>query len=347
VLIVLLAGLFLTLPFLPALIELLLKRDGQPLNVIQKHEGEIRYFSQGFRAYVAPLLESLRECVAQGASATGTMPDGLEYHLLGRTDDTLLRSDEGKEATCRSVEITGTDVILPDGVTFPNEIYAAGEFIGGGKNIYRSLFGEKNVQLGQASTVIRWAHAVGALRAEPDCDLYGRISSDREIQLQSGCAFQRLNAPRIALGRTDGEETDIAPEIVPTSRTVARGLFDGDLDIKSGEIVSSNIVTRGKLHIGAGARVLGSVKAHEHLTLGAGVTVDGSLISASTMRIGPDCQISGPIIAEHEMSIEKGTRCGSARTPTTVSAPTIQVAEGVVVYGTLWARNEGQVVRQG
>jgi len=37
-------------------------------------------------------------------------------------------------------------------------------------------------------------------------------------------------------------------------------------------------------------------------------------------------------------------QCGSAEHPTTVSAPSIEIEEGVLVFGTLWARDYGQVV---
>lgn len=347
VLLVLLAGILFTLPLLPALTELRLKHDAQPLNMIQQHTGEIRHFSYGFRSYIADLLEPLRECVASGTTAHGTMPDGDQYLLLGRNDDTRLVSAKGKTATCQSVVAAGMDVVLPDGITFAKEVYAAGKFTGGEKNVFRALLGEKDIHLGRASTVIRWAHAAGAFRAERDCNLYGRISSDREIQLESGCAFHRLNAPRIVLGNSYAEEADIGAETAPTSLPGGRRLVDEDLEIQIGEIVSANIVTRGRLHIGAGARVLGSVKSHEHMALEAGVHVEGSLISASTMHIGPDCRIAGPVIAEREIAIEAGTRCGSVRAPTTVSAPTIKIADGVTVFGTIWARTEGQVVPQG
>jgi predicted acyltransferase (DUF342 family) len=344
---VIFAGILFTLPLLPAIIELRLKRDAQPLDVIQQHAGEIRHFSYGFRSYIADLLMPLRECVALGTTTHGTMPDGDQYLLLGRADDAPLVSVEGETATCQSVVAAGMDVILPDGITFTKEVYAAGEITGGEKSVFRALLGEKDIHLGRASTVIRWAHAVGAFRADRDCDLYGRISSDREIQLESGCAFQRLNAPRIVMGHSDPEETNVGAETAPTSLPGGRRLVDEDLEIQAGEIVSANIVTRGRLHIGAGARMLGSVKSHEHMTLEAGVHVEGSLISASTMRIGPDCRITGPIIAERGIAIETGTRCGSLWVPTTVSAPTIEIADGVTVFGTIWARTEGQVVPQG
>ena len=345
VLLVLLAGIFLILPLLPALVELRLKRDAQPLNVIHGHAGEIRHFSYGFRKCVAALLGPLQECVASGTPAKGILPNGDRYLLLGHTDDTCLVAPEGK-TTCESVVAAGMDVVLPNGITFDKEIYAAGQFTGGEKSVFRALLGEKDIQLGQASTVVRWAHAVGRFRAEHDCDLYGRISSDREIQLESGCAFQRLNAPRIALGRSDADQSDVAAEPAPDPLLRGRRLVDDDLEIRAGEIVSESIVARGKLHIGAGARVLGSVKSHKHMALEAGVRVDGSLISASTMHIGPDCRITGPVISERGMEIETGTHCGSLGTPTTVSAPTIEIAGGVSVFGTVWARTAGQVVAQ-
>jgi predicted acyltransferase (DUF342 family) len=75
-----------------------------------------------------------------------------------------------------------------------------------------------------------------------------------------------------------------------------------------------------------------------------GVSVEGSVISARKMRIGPHCAIYGPVIAERKLVIAPGTHCGTEEYPTTVSAPEIEVAEGVVVFGTLWARERGQVV---
>ena len=346
-LLVLSAGVLFLIPLLPALIELRVKHDAQPLNVIQQYAGEIRHFSYGFRSYIADLLEPLQKCVASGTTAKGKMPDGDEYLLLGRANDALLVSANEKTATCSSVVAAGADMTFPGGVTFAKEIYAAGEFTGGEKSVFRALLGEKDIHLGPSSTVIRWAHAVGAFRAQHDCDLYGRISSDSEIELDSGCAFQRLNAPRIALGHSKAEAADDSAAAVQTALPGGRRLVDEDLEIEAGEIVSTNIVTRGSLHIGAGARVLGSVKSAQHMSVGAGVRVEGSLISASTMHIGPDCRVSGPVIAEHGIAIETGTCCGSARTPTTVSAPTIEVADGVTVFGTVWARTEGQVVPQG
>ena len=72
--------------------------------------------------------------------------------------------------------------------------------------------------------------------------------------------------------------------------------------------------------------------------------MEGSLISARKMRIGHRCAVHGPVVAERELALATGVRCGTFEHPTTVSAPSIEVSEDVVVFGTLWARERGQVV---
>ena len=201
---ILLAGALFMLPLLPAIVELRLKRDAQPLSVIQQYGGEIRHFAHGFRTYTAGLRPLLQECVVSRTTATGTLPDGDEYLLLGRADNGFFMPPGKKEATCPLVVAAGMDVALPDGMTFLKEIYAAGQFTGGNNSTYRAILGDKNIHLQRASKVIRWAHAAGKFQAEHDCDLYGRISSDQEIELQAGCAFQRLNAPRIVMTYPEG-----------------------------------------------------------------------------------------------------------------------------------------------
>ncbi|HKV05822.1 MAG TPA: hypothetical protein VJO53_12055 [Candidatus Acidoferrales bacterium] len=345
---IVLASALLVLPIVPAIAELRLKRDAQPLNVIQQYGGEIRHFAHGFHAYVAAFQGPLKQCVASRTTVRGVLPGGDEYVLLGSPDQEFFDSVAEKQGACPFVVVAGTHLAVPDGLTFSKEIYAASDFSGGERNSYRAILGEKAILLRRASKVIRWAHAAETLRAEHDCDLYGRISSDREIQLQSGCVFQRLNAPLISLealsaatGPHSSSVSDSPDDYAAASR---RRLVNEDLEIQPGELVTENIVTRGKLRIRAGARLLGSVKSHEEMVVEAGVFVAGSLISGTTMHVGPGCRIGGPVLAEHGMVVESGTECGAAHFPTTVSAPTIEIEEGAQVFGTLWARNEGRVV---
>jgi cytoskeletal protein CcmA (bactofilin family) len=347
----LLTSILLALPLLPAIDELRRKRDALPLNVIQQYSGDIRHFANGFRNYIDGLQQSLRECVALGKNMTGQLRDGDEYLLLGQGDAGSVSSlGKIEDRTCPLVIIAGSDTVLPGDLTFAKEIYAAGRLLGGEGNTYRAILGEKDVHILRGGTVLRWAHAVGPFRADHDCDLYGRISSDREIDLQAGCRFRRLNAPRITMqfaDETGGDDPNAFSDRRMNSmreHPLARRLIEGDLGIEPGEVITENVVVRGKLLIGAGARVLGNVKSHQHMFVDAGVVVEGSLISASTMHLGPRCRVFGPVLAEHAIGIESGTQCGSPESPTTVNAPIIDIEEGSVVFGTLWARAEGRVV---
>jgi predicted acyltransferase (DUF342 family) len=338
----------LALPLIPSLVELRTKSDAQPLSVIQEHAGEIRHFATSFRTYIAGLQQALQQCVDTGTTAHGVLPDGCEYLIWGRPS--RLPDLPTKQKACDLVIVAGTEFITPEDTTFSREIYAAEKFSGGEGSTYRAVLGEKNIHLGPDSRVMRWIHAVGDFSADQNCELYGRISADCTIRLGANTQFLRLNAPRIELGSLlpGTEKSPLESEVFPPAqpRIVHRLLCEGDFEIAEGEVVSGSVVARGRLLIRSGARVCGSAKSHHEMILEPGVTVDGSLISASTMRIGPNCAIHGPVIAEREIKIAAGTCCGSFDLPTTISSPRVQVQEGVIVFGTLWARESGRIVAQ-
>jgi cytoskeletal protein CcmA (bactofilin family) len=341
-------GLF-VLPILPALAELRLKRDAEPLNVIQKHSGDVRHFAFGFRSYTDDLQEALQRSVETQTTVAGRRKNGEEYVLLGhRCDKSFLDEAKIKDSTCKVVICAGTDLKLPEGVNFQKEIYAAGCLAGGERNTYRAILCEKEIHLHRESTVMRWAHAAGQLRADHDCELYGRVSSDQEVLLQSGCIFQRVHAPRVVMGcacEADGSsETPASARSQLDEVAQRRRLFEGDVEIGPGELIAGDIIARGNLHMGAGARVSGSVKSDKDLFVGEGVRVGGSLISAGAMHVGHHCRIHGPLLAEHRIEIGSGTLCGTPDSLTTVSSLIVDVEEGASFFGTVWAREEGRVL---
>src|SRR5277367_1618372 len=230
------AGLLIMLPLVPAIVELRLKRDAEPLDVIQQYGGDIRHFANGFRRVAIELQPQLQECVASGTTATGALTNGDEYVLLGTADESFFVPATRRDLTWRSVVAAGTDLALPDSLTFAKEIYAAGDLTGGEGSTFRAILGEKDIHLQRASKVIRWAHAVRRFRAEHDCDLFGRISADQEIQLQAGCVFQRVNAPMIVSGFSDvaaiqlpSQPMNAAADATPAP--AGRTLYDGDFEI--------------------------------------------------------------------------------------------------------------------
>jgi len=342
----LMVGMMLLLPLIPSFVELRGKSDALPLSVVQQNAGEIRHFANSFRDYIKGIEPTLQRCVADGTTATGVLANGEEYVALGRADEALLRALEQRDALHPVVITAGVDLAVPGESTLSKEIYAGCLFTGGDKNKYRAILGENKVHLGASSHVTRWVHALGEFTAERECQLNGRISSDSLIRLGADCVFWRLNAPRIEIGdATVNQSTTSSPEPAGVNSAHAQRFFhEGDFEVQAGETIRGNLVIRGNLHIRSGARICGSVKSTKDLMLGDEVCVEGSLISAQEMLIGANCAIRGPVVAERKMALGTGTRLGSLEYPTTVSAPRIEAEEGSVVFGTLWAREHGEVV---
>ncbi len=341
-------GLMFMLPLIPAFVELLRKSDALPLSVVQQNAGEIRHFANSFRSYIRCLEPIVQHCVDSGTMETGTLSDGEKYIVLGRADEPFLRTLEQQDSMYPDLIVAGVDLIAPPHAIFSKDIYAARQFKGGEKANYRAIRGEQDVHLGAASRVLRWVHAVGEFTAELGCALYGRVSSDLLIRLHADCSFLRMNAPRIEIGHAASNADATSGMLNVTSDegsgTSQRFLQDGDFEVLAGQVVNSNLVIRGNLRIRSGARVRGSVKSVKDMVIEDEVSVEGSLISARKMRIGASCAIHGPVIAERELTIAAGTHCGTQDFPTTVSAPQVEVEEGVVVFGTLWARERGHVM---
>ncbi len=336
---------FLAVPLIPACSELIRKTDHAPLNVVQQYAGDIRFFADGFRHYLASIQPSLEDAALSGSDATIVMPDGIPCVVLAPD---AVSHDLGIDGgICARTIVSLGDLALPAATSFLRDIYARRNLEGGAGDQYRAVLGEGDVHLALDSIVMRWVHAVGAIDCAPHCRLYGRVSSDRSILLHPGCSFTRLNAPRIATGDHDDGGSAEADE--DTTSTTANGvlervLHEGDFCIAPGEVFVKHLVVRGELHIGTGARILGNIKAQNTVILDPGVIAHGSLISSTALKIGSNCRLRGPVIAEHAIFIGEGARIGCPKAPTTVSAPRIEIAENAVVFGTIWAREQGQVV---
>ena len=334
--------LLLGLPLAPACRELICKSDHAPLQVVQQHAGEVRFFAEDFRRQLEPILPKLDEFEFGSPITPITMPDGTPCLVFAqRPTSRALALDQSK--ICTKLIVSLGDAVLPAATTFEREIYARRSLWGGVGNHHRAILGECDVRLAEETVVTRWVHAVGEMDCASSCHLYGRASSDRGIRLHTGCCFTRVNAPCISIG-AESPKVDSAVSVGGSNEVFARILHEGDLKVPPGAVFAEHLVVRGALRIGAGARMLGNVKAQKSVFVEPGVIIHGSLISAADLKIGFDCGLRGPVIAERAIAIGRQTRVGSSEAPTTVSAPEIEIAEGAMVYGTLWARRQGRVV---
>ena len=329
-------ALWFVLPLLPALRELWRPSDIAALKVVDRSSGHVAYFARNFRQYLGRALPA----EAGVGDYAGKMLDGTEFVRVNLRPAVL--QEAGQQVQNRIV-ILDTPLTLDNGGTYLLELYARAPLVGGAQSVFRAVYAEGELVLGEATQVLRWAHAVGKLNVGAHSVLRGRISSDVGVSLGGDVVFERIGAPVISVG----QEQDPPPEppFAPQSYRLPEGArqigdhvrIEGDLEIPEGVLVHGSLVVAGKLRIGMGAIVQGSVKAHGDLEPADEAQVTGSAVSRTRLMVGQTAWIGGAAIAERRIRLGRGAVVGSPGRPATVAAPEIELATGATVYGQISA----------
>lgn len=345
-------------PFIPAIVEWRDKRDAHPLRVVQDYEGEVTYFARRFRAYVENNVTSpeaadvwLDDDMPAGEGEPRRFEDGTRYAVIAEDGEPALTDEEGAAEYTERVLLAYGSLALPGRMAYLSEIYAKGDVRGDYNNIYRAILCDGNVHLGAESMILRWLHAAGDVHVGPSSVLYGRVSADGDIVLAPRSRFVRLKARRLLFGAEPAGEWAKARQraIFEIESTTAaelaarRWLVHKTLRMPGARRFRGDLVVYGSLTIGEDCVIEGSVKAHGNLEIGRGTHIEGSVISMGDVKFQRDCSTRGPILSETSLWIANGCRMGTRENPTTVSAPRIVVSSGVVAYGSVWAREHGEL----
>lgn len=353
-------ALWTSLPFQPALRELLEKRDVAPVRVESESEVDVHYFARGYRSFLREKLSgAMARCRAEGRRQQGRLEDGTPYVVLDGEGE---QEPPGvpREASYPNLIVSCGMLRLPPRAVFPLELYAERSLAGGETSVYRAVLANEDIHLARGTTLLRWLHAGGSIRVEGESRLHGRVSADREIQLAPSTGFERLHAPRIRFGRDggfgptpfgsvsagealgaplDSKELDHLVQVA-----AGRWLVKGDLSIPPDKWVQADLVATADVEIGERTRVLGSVKSHQDVFVRRSAVIEGSVVSGRDLYVEAGCRIRGPVLAERAILLGPGCEIGSRLEPTTVSAPRIRAAVHSVAHGTVWAHEEGWVV---
>lgn len=207
---------------------------------------------------------------------------------------------------------------------------------------------------------LEWQHPTDrlALRPAPPAEPAPDIRSDRAVTLARHTHFRTIEAPVIVFGQRRTAPSDTAGQPVPlhdhplTPHAPLPGAqpwgdggwrVEGNCTLLGHRHWRGSLVVTGVLAVGAGALVQGDIKAHRGIVIGEGAVVTGSVISDSGVRVFCDAVIGGPVLAETVLELGSGARLGSPQAPTSVSAGTLLVDDGVLVHGSVQAAQAGQV----
>lgn len=347
-----LVTLLFALPLLPALIEHRWPQDVAPLSVVREHDGNVANFAHAFGHFIETRFAAILPQLEAAEIIHTRLDNGGSCTLLGKSAAFSLDDSENAALTFKHLLVGAGDVNLPDHVLFESEVFAARDFTGGALSAFRAVLAHGSAALGEDSVVLRWIHACGVLSVYGGTQLFGRASSDSCIELAARVKFERLYAPKILFG--------LAPDSVPKPDIPTHPLFDwrpaaetemssrrwrvkDDVELPPASACTAPLVVLGNLRVGASSWLRFALKSNGDLLLGENCRVDDAVVATGRVEIGSGCRIKGPIISEVEVRLRRGSVVGTLDSPATISAPRIVIETGVIVFGTVWARDAGEV----
>ena len=211
-------------------------------------------------------------------------------------------------------------------------------------------------RLGAGTTVTERLAAGDSAEVGAGSVLHGSAEAGDVLWLGPGCRFERLHAPAVCTGAVAADDWADGPAREParppadfalpegTEVAAGRALVAASLALPDGARYTGDLVVRGDLALGAGACVRGSVKAHGAVRLAAGAAVTGNAVAAGDLALGAEAHVGGAALAEGTLSLGDGARVGRPGAPSTAAGRTVTLADGVTVYGTVWARERGETL---
>lgn len=233
------------------------------------------------------------------------------------------------------------------------------------------------ISLGAGSQVLGSLVSPGEIYLAAGTAVRASIVSETAVVLGAGCivgvpgAHATVRAPSVQIGKgvvvhgtvwagqrllSVGQDApppahaaDAPDPASPDERIVwdpvsGRGLATVSLAIAAGRRWRGDLVCHGDLSLGHRCHAHGSLKARGDLGLGAGVRVEGHVVADGEILVGAGAVVTGSVVSEAAVVLGPGCTIGSPGRPVTVCAPRLEVAQGVVVHGTIRADRGGDAI---
>ncbi len=338
------------LPLIPSIKELKRPTDTKPLRVIQDYNSDIRYFAQSFKKFLEKNLPDFFENDDLDYNVTGALPDNNKFLIVGKGRDITFDDEEKKNNSTAKLILAKSSLKLPAKTFYETEVYSAGSVDAGENSQFRAILAEGDITLASDCTTARWMHCNGSLQAGQGCKLFGRSSAEENITLSANSNFERLHAKKIIFGQLE-EAKKISVNYVPLEQipnvrnnSGKRWVIDGDLKMPEKSLFEGNLITTRNFYVGSSSHIKGSIKSNDFTYISDNTQIDGAVVSVGDLYIGANCQIGGPVISEGKIIICEGSVIGMKEMPTSVCALEIEVMEGVVTYGTIWAEEKARII---
>lgn len=325
----------LTLPFIPAFHEWLFPSDVAALPISPNYTSQTDYFAKRLQADVA-------------AKTGQGLPTG--YEEFNYVTDSI-KDMNWLEADKRLISADSIESLIP--IRSIQPLYVTGDIRSADGSYFSSIYAAGNIILGDQSEIRDWAHATGTLTLGQRSIALRRISAGVAIELAHEVWFERLHAPALLFGKAGtykrepdpGNQKEGSFADLPSAvrQTPLLYLIRGDCALPADTIYTGSLIVTGFLTIGAGTTVVGDIKAREGASIGPGAWVKGAIVCEKRIYVFKGARALGPVVSEADVLVGANAVIGLPDSLTTITALNIILESGVIVHGTIWAREIGMV----
>ncbi len=326
------------LPFMPGIVELVMKEDADPLYIAMNYIKDPRYFGKSFKQ----LLNQ--------ATNNFTSRHGIHEVQLSKKEKLEITGSTNIPAAGQLNHLLCVQGNLVSGekVQFNKEMYVTGNSSIGSGSAIHVLAADGNVVIGEDIRLKRWVDADGDIDIAARCNLGISASSGKILRLGPNCHFRRLYGVPVTTG--DNGETmtgslmTLLPPIepMPPEMTFVR---IKDRKIAPGSMIGKNVVFPQDVQIGHGSILRGDIKSYGKLILEDNVAIEGNIFADDDIIIGRGAKISGHVFSQKTVHISSGTvisRPGTIKS--IVGKKSVRIEQNVTIYGYVTTEGEGIIV---
>jgi cytoskeletal protein CcmA (bactofilin family) len=316
----LLFGLMLAIPAIPAIREVVRPRDEGRLRIPERYVRDPRWFGRSYREKLAPFV----------AAAHGDVPYDADVRL--RTDEETRWAPDmtiPPRERLRGIAV-GERIRVGDGAGI-RDAYALESLAVGRDVVARTLTSDGTLSIGESVTILRWVDADGEITVAPGADLGVSASGGSRVTLADRVRFERVWGAPVA------SRTATTAPFALSDPTRAKHIGQADV------ATDAPLIVYAPVRIAGGTRISGHVKVHGPLAIEAGVRVAGNVIVRGDVTFASDVTVDGHVFSEGDVRLGPGCRVGRAGgTKTVYAAGRILIANDVEVEGWIVAEDGGQ-----
>lgn len=288
----------LLIPFIPALVELAVKKDKDPLTIKQDYSKDPAFFGKSFSKILEgaiskvdkELLDSLKSI---DIPLSSDKPEKLIFftnEVGGKHPDSIVFVRGQKSKTVEPL-ITNKEVVAYGSLRVEHSTSARSMLIFGSLEVKAPL------------KVARWIHVEGETTIKAPSILGINFYSSEKITIDSPCTFTRIYAKEINLG------WGIKKSSFDNPARIEGGIKSkGAISIKTADrslIIEGNIISEKDIIIEGDVWVKGNIFSHEGILIIKGVIVgmEGaikSVVGKKSVIIGSNAKIYGYVHTDGE-----------------------------------------------